>query len=99
MLHLKPLKLVLFVSLSVLMLLLEVLIFKVSVQCSVVYCTVILTIYTTTTTTTGLPYMINMTLPDEAENYIHRVGRVGRADTMGLAISIVASGGVKEKVN
>ena len=43
--------------------------------------------------------MINMTLPDEAENYIHRVGRVGRADTMGLAISIVASGGVKEKVN
>ena len=26
----------------------------------------------------GLPYVINMTLPDEAENYIHRIGRVGR---------------------
>lgn len=48
----------------------------------------------------NLPYMINMTLPDEAENYIHRIGRVGRAERMGLAISIVAGGapGVKEKV-
>jgi hypothetical protein len=25
----------------------------------------------------GLPYVINMTLPDRAEDYIHRVGRVG----------------------
>src|SRR4051812_37635342 len=24
-----------------------------------------------------LPYVINMTLPDESEQYIHRVGRVG----------------------
>jgi len=46
----------------------------------------------------GLPYVINMTLPDAAENYIHRVGRVGRADCMGLAISLVASHGIKEKV-
>jgi ATP-dependent RNA helicase DDX1 len=38
----------------------------------------------------ALPYVINMTLPDEAENYIHRIGRVGRVDKMGLAISIVA---------
>lgn len=32
-----------------------------------------------------------MTLPDETENYIHRIGRVGRADRMGLAISLVAT--------
>jgi len=38
----------------------------------------------------GLPFVINMTLPDEPENYIHRIGRVGRAERMGLAISIVA---------
>eukprot|EP00803_Ostreobium_quekettii_P004828 evm.model.scf_578.6 EVM.evm.TU.scf_578.6 scf_578:62481-70261(+) len=43
-----------------------------------------------------LPYVINMTLPDRSEDYIHRVGRVGRADTMGLAISIVST--VPEKV-
>ena len=39
----------------------------------------------------NLPYVINLTLPDRSEDYIHRIGRVGRADTMGLAISIVAS--------
>ncbi|EFN59708.1 hypothetical protein CHLNCDRAFT_33556 [Chlorella variabilis] len=44
----------------------------------------------------GLPYVINMTLPDRSEDYIHRVGRVGRHDTMGLAISLVAT--VPEKV-
>ncbi|KAL4449436.1 hypothetical protein ABPG77_007080 [Micractinium sp. CCAP 211/92] len=44
----------------------------------------------------GLPYVINMTLPDRSEDYIHRVGRVGRADTMGLAISLVST--VPEKV-
>ncbi len=25
----------------------------------------------------GLPYVVNLTLPDRAEDYIHRVGRVG----------------------
>ena len=44
----------------------------------------------------GLPYCINLTLPDKPEDYIHRIGRVGRADTMGLAISLVAT--EKEKV-
>ena len=39
----------------------------------------------------GLPYVINMTLPDKSEDYIHRIGRVGRADTMGLAISLVSA--------
>jgi ATP-dependent RNA helicase DDX1 len=46
----------------------------------------------------GLPFVINMTLPDVPENYIHRVGRVGRADCVGLAISLVASDGLDEKV-
>ncbi|EFA80417.1 putative RNA helicase [Heterostelium album PN500] len=38
----------------------------------------------------GLPFVINYTLPDTFEDYIHRVGRVGRADRIGLAISIVS---------
>lgn len=32
-----------------------------------------------------------MTLPDEKSNYVHRIGRVGRAERMGLAISIVGA--------
>uniref|UniRef100_A0A7S0HCK1 Helicase C-terminal domain-containing protein n=1 Tax=Hanusia phi TaxID=3032 RepID=A0A7S0HCK1_9CRYP len=44
----------------------------------------------------GLPYVVNMTLPDVAANYVHRIGRVGRADKMGLAISFVAT--EKERV-
>ncbi|KAH8867724.1 ATP-dependent RNA helicase DDX1 [Schistosoma japonicum] len=44
----------------------------------------------------GLPYVINVTLPDEKQNYVHRIGRVGRAERMGLAISLVST--VKEKV-
>lgn len=40
--------------------------------------------------------MINVTLPDEKSNYVHRIGRVGRAERMGLAISLVAT--VPEKV-
>ncbi|CAN0441018.1 unnamed protein product [Ascophyllum nodosum] len=46
----------------------------------------------------GLPYVVNMTLPDEPENYIHRIGRVGRQDCLGLAVSIVACDGCREKV-
>ncbi|KAG0720084.1 ATP-dependent RNA helicase Ddx1 [Chionoecetes opilio] len=44
----------------------------------------------------GLPFIINVTLPDEKSNYVHRIGRVGRADRMGLAISLVSA--VPEKV-
>lgn len=40
---------------------------------------------------TGLPYLVNVTLPDKSENYIHRVGRVGRSEMFGLAISLVAA--------
>ena len=44
----------------------------------------------------GVPFCINVTLPDEKSNYVHRIGRVGRAERMGLAISLVAT--VQEKV-
>ena len=44
----------------------------------------------------GLPFMINVTLPDEKSNYVHRIGRVGRAERMGLALSLVSA--VPEKV-
>lgn len=44
----------------------------------------------------GIPFVVNVTLPDEKQNYVHRIGRVGRADRMGLAISLVSK--VKEKV-
>jgi ATP-dependent RNA helicase DDX1 len=43
-----------------------------------------------------MPFVINMTLPDKAEDYVHRVGRVGRAGAPGLAISLVAA--CEEKV-
>ena len=46
----------------------------------------------------GLPFVINATLPDRPEEYAHRVGRVGRADALGLAVSVVARSGVSEKV-
>jgi ATP-dependent RNA helicase DDX1 len=45
---------------------------------------------------TGVPFVVNVTLPDDKQNYIHRIGRIGRAERMGLAISIVSN--VKEKV-
>ena len=35
-------------------------------------------------------------MPDDKANYLHRIGRVGRAKRMGLAISLV--GDFKEKV-
>lgn len=45
---------------------------------------------------TGIPFVLQLTLPDEKANYLHRIGRVGRADRMGLAISFVST--VPEKV-
>ncbi|CDW54086.1 ATP dependent RNA helicase Ddx1 [Trichuris trichiura] len=44
---------------------------------------------------TGIPFVINVTLPDEKSNYLHRIGRVGRAERMGLAISLVSAVGEK----
>jgi ATP-dependent RNA helicase DDX1 len=43
-----------------------------------------------------LPFVVNMTLPDTPEVYVHRCGRVGRAERMGLSISFVST--VKERV-
>ncbi|NVK72365.1 MAG: DEAD/DEAH box helicase [Oceanospirillaceae bacterium] len=37
-----------------------------------------------------LQYVVNHELPYNAEDYIHRIGRTGRAGTTGLAISLVA---------
>lgn len=36
----------------------------------------------------GLPLVINHTLPDVPETYIHRVGRTGRAGAVGMAVSL-----------
>ena len=36
----------------------------------------------------GLPLVLNYDLPDEAENYVHRIGRTARAGTSGKAISL-----------
>ena len=46
---------------------------------------------------TGIPFVVNVTLPDDKQNYVHRIGRVGRAERMGLAISLVSK--VKEKAS
>lgn len=42
-----------------------------------------------------LPFVINYRLPESAEEYVHRIGRVGRAEHVGLAISVV---GQRERV-
>lgn len=36
---------------------------------------------------TDVSHVINFDVPDEPENYIHRIGRTGRADSTGTAIS------------
>jgi len=35
----------------------------------------------------GVSHVINYTLPEEAEDYVHRIGRTGRAGTTGTSIS------------
>ena len=39
---------------------------------------------------TDVSHVINFDLPDSPENYIHRIGRTGRADKNGVAITFVA---------
>ncbi|MCX7897645.1 MAG: DEAD/DEAH box helicase [Rhodocyclaceae bacterium] len=38
-----------------------------------------------------LPHVINFELPHVAEDYVHRIGRTGRAGKTGIAISLVSS--------
>ena len=38
----------------------------------------------------GISHVINYSLPEEAEDYVHRIGRTGRAGATGIAISFVS---------
>jgi ATP-dependent RNA helicase RhlB len=38
----------------------------------------------------GVDLVINYELPEDAENYVHRIGRTGRAEQKGMAISFVS---------
>jgi len=38
----------------------------------------------------GLSHVINFSLPDDSESYIHRIGRTGRAGKEGVAITLLA---------
>ncbi len=39
---------------------------------------------------TGISLVINYDLPDNSEDYVHRIGRTGRADNLGKAISFAS---------
>jgi ATP-dependent RNA helicase RhlB len=38
----------------------------------------------------GVDLVVNFELPDDAENYVHRIGRTGRAGARGIAFSLVS---------
>jgi ATP-dependent RNA helicase RhlE len=38
-----------------------------------------------------LPYVVNYELPNVSEDYVHRIGRTGRAGATGIAVSLVSS--------
>ncbi len=42
-----------------------------------------------------LPYVINFDLPDVAEDYVHRIGRTGRAGIPGQAVSLVCADDIR----
>jgi superfamily II DNA/RNA helicase len=44
---------------------------------------------------TGVSHVINFDLPKFAEDYVHRIGRTGRAGASGIAISFVSRGEVE----
>jgi superfamily II DNA/RNA helicase len=44
----------------------------------------------------GISHIINFDLPRCAEDYVHRIGRTGRAGASGIAISFVLPGEVNE---
>jgi superfamily II DNA/RNA helicase len=39
----------------------------------------------------GISHVINFDLPKQAEDYVHRIGRTGRAGANGIAVSLVSS--------
>jgi ATP-dependent RNA helicase RhlE len=39
----------------------------------------------------GLPHVVNFELPNVAEDYVHRIGRTGRAGASGQAVSLVCA--------
>jgi ATP-dependent RNA helicase RhlE len=43
-------------------------------------------------------HVINFDTPDVPENYIHRIGRTGRADKKGIAITFITEKETKEKI-
>ncbi len=47
----------------------------------------------------GIELVINYDLPDDAENYVHRIGRTGRAGCPGHAISLATADQKQEVVN
>jgi len=46
-----------------------------------------------------LPYVVNFDLPQVAEDYVHRIGRTGRAGASGEAISLVSHDEFKQLVD
>jgi len=42
-----------------------------------------------------LPYVVNFDLPNVSEDYVHRIGRTGRAGATGLAVSLVSADEIK----
>ncbi len=45
-----------------------------------------------------LPHVVNFDLPNVAEDYVHRIGRTGRAGATGMAVSLVCSDEIKELI-
>ena len=37
----------------------------------------------------GVSHVINFTLPEQSDDYVHRIGRTGRANANGKAISLI----------
>lgn len=44
----------------------------------------------------GISHVINFDLPDEAENYVHRIGRTGRNGASGISITLCAPDELKK---
>lgn len=38
----------------------------------------------------GISHVVNFTLPEQADDYVHRIGRTGRAGQRGISISFLS---------